>query len=76
VAISVTLKSLPLSRNSPWAHFVMPDIALGYYATPAIKRLTRAGMLDELNSDYIRTARAKGLRPATELFKHAMRNAL
>lgn len=63
-------------RQFDWAHFVMPAIALGYYATPAIMRLTRAGMLDVLNSDYIRTARAKGLRPATVLFKHALRNAL
>ncbi|RMS26072.1 Peptide ABC transporter, permease protein [Pseudomonas savastanoi] len=76
VVFSVTLKWLPVSGNSTWAHFVMPAIALGYYATPAIMRLTRAGMLDVLNSDYIRTARAKGLRPATVLFKHALRNAL
>ncbi len=54
----------------------MPAIALGYYATPAIMRLTRAGMLEVLASDYIRTARAKGLRPATVLFKHALRNAV
>ncbi|EPN08683.1 peptide ABC transporter permease [Pseudomonas syringae pv. actinidiae ICMP 19070] len=76
VVFSVTLKWLPVSGNSTWAHFVMPAIALGYYATPAIMRLTRAGMLDVLNSDYIRTARAKGLRPVTVLFKHALRNAL
>ncbi len=39
-------------------------------------RLTRAGMLEVLASDYIRTARAKGLRPGTVLFKHALRNAI
>jgi peptide/nickel transport system permease protein len=39
-------------------------------------RLTRAGMLDVLASDYIRTARAKGLRPMKVLFKHALRNAV
>jgi peptide/nickel transport system permease protein len=38
--------------------------------------LTRAGMLEVLSSDYIRTARAKGLRPMTVLFKHALRNAI
>ena len=54
----------------------MPSIALGYYATPAIMRLTRAGMMDVMASDYIRTARAKGLRPRTVLFKHALRNAI
>jgi len=54
----------------------MPSIALGYYITPAVMRLTRAGMMDVLAADYIRTARAKGLRPMTVLFKHALRNAI
>ena len=52
------------------------QIALGYYATPAIMRLTRSGMLEVLESDYIRTARAKGLRNTSVLFKHALRNAV
>jgi len=39
-------------------------------------RLTRSGMLEVLESDYIRTARAKGLRNASVLFKHALRNAV
>jgi peptide/nickel transport system permease protein len=72
----VTLKVLPISGSDTWQHFVLPAIALGYYATPAIMRLTRSGMLEVLGSDYIRTARAKGLRPASVLFKHALRNAL
>src|SRR3546814_19377407 len=54
----------------------MPAIALGYYAAPAIMRLTRAGMVEVLGSDYIRTARAKGLRTGKVLFKHALRNAV
>ena len=44
--------------------------------TPGVMRLTRAGMLEVLQSDYIRTAKAKGLRPMTVLFKHALRNAI
>ena len=72
----VTWRLLPITGSSTWKHFVMPSIALGYYATPAIMRLTRAGMLDVLSSDYIRTARAKGLRPGIVLFKHALRNAI
>jgi peptide/nickel transport system permease protein len=72
----VTWRLLPITGSSTWKHFVMPSIALGYYATPAIMRLTRAGMLDVLSSDYIRTARAKGLRPGVVLFKHALRNAI
>jgi len=71
----VTLHWLPISGTETWAHFVMPSIALGYYATPAIMRLTRAGMLDVLSSDYVRTARAKGLDSHTVLLKHALRNA-
>lgn len=67
---------LPITGTSSWANFVMPSIALGYYITPGVMRLTRAGMLDILQSDFIRTARAKGLRPMTVLFKHALRNAI
>ena len=67
---------LPASGSDTWQHFVLPTIVLGYYAMPAFMRLTRTGMLDVLSSDYIRTARAKGLRPFTVLFKHALRNAI
>jgi len=67
---------LPITGSDSWANFVMPSIALGYYITPAAMRLTRAGMLEVLSADYIRTARAKGLRPVTVLFKHALRNAI
>ncbi|MFM9940028.1 MAG: ABC transporter permease [Hyphomicrobiaceae bacterium] len=67
---------LPITGQDSWANFVMPSIALGYYVTPAVMRLTRAGMLEVLSSDYIRTARAKGLRPMRVLFKHALRNAI
>ena len=66
----------PISGGDTWQHFILPSIALGYYATPAIMRLTRSGMLEVLESDYIRTARAKGLRNASVLFKHALRNAV
>ncbi len=65
---------LPITGSATFWHFVMPGVALGYYITPAVMRLTRAGMLDVLTSDYIRTARAKGLRPMTVLFKHALRS--
>lgn len=76
IVFGVWWRWLPISGNTTWQHFVMPTIALGYYATPALMRLTRAGMIEVLSSDYIRTARAKGLRPMTVLFKHALRNAI
>lgn len=76
VFFSLTLQWLPVSGNSSWQNFVMPTIALGYFAAPALMRLTRAGMIDALESDYIRTAWAKGLRPFSVLFKHALRNVM
>ena len=74
--LGVTWRLLPITGSDTWAHFVMPAIALGYFVTPAVMRLTRAGVIEVLASDYIRTARAKGLRPPTVLFKHALRNAI
>ena len=76
IIFSVGLKWLPVAGNGTWQHFVLPAVALGYYAMPAMMRLTRAGMLDVLGSDYIRTARAKGLSPSRVVFKHALRNAI
>ncbi len=76
VFLAVNLGWLPVSGSDSWRHFVMPTIVLGYYASPAIMRLTRTGMLDVLAADYIRTARAKGVHPALVLFKHALRNAI
>ena len=76
VFLSVNLRLLPTSGSDTWLHFVMPTVVLGYYAAPTIMRLTRTGMLEVLSTDYIRTARAKGLRPWLVLFKHALRNAI
>ena len=76
IVFGVWLRWLPISGHASWLNFIMPSIALGYYATPAIMRLTRAGMMDVMSSDYIRTARAKGLKPRVVLFKHALRNAI
>lgn len=76
VVFGVMLRWLPVSGSETWAHFVMPAVALGYYATPAIMRLTRAGMMEALASDYIRTAIAKGMATRIVLFKHALRNAV
>ena len=74
--LSVMLPLLPPSGNENWYNFIMPTLVLGYYSTPAIMRLTRSGMLEVLNADYIRTARAKGLSPLRVILKHALRNAI
>ncbi|MCO6179829.1 ABC transporter permease [Ciceribacter sp. RN22] len=76
VVFSVNLGWVPASGTRQWTGYILPMIVLGYFATPAIMRLTRAGMLEVLSADYIRTARAKGIKPRRVLFKHALRNAI
>lgn len=72
----VYLRWLPISGDSTWAHFIMPSVALGYYATPAIMRLTRSGMLDVMQADHVRTARAYGLTPWRVVVHHGLRHAI
>ncbi|MEO6984814.1 MAG: ABC transporter permease [Paralcaligenes sp.] len=74
--LSISLHILPVSGSGTWQHFVMPAISLGYYVAPAFMRLIRAGMVEVLEADYIRTARAKGLSTGRVIFKHALRNAI
>jgi peptide/nickel transport system permease protein len=76
VLFSVTWHILPTSGSETWRHFVMPTIVLGYFAAPAIMRLTRSGMIAALETDYIRTARAMGISSWRILLKYALRNAV
>lgn len=57
-------------------HLVLPSFVLGWGVMGIVSRLVRASMLDELGADYVRTARAKGLRERSVLLRHALRNAL
>ena len=75
ITLGLQLGWLPISGTGTWRHFVMPGIVLAFSAIPALLRLTRSGMIDALNADYIRTARAKGLSRASIVLKHAARNA-
>ncbi len=59
-----------------WLHAILPVFALGTAYAAGIARLTRAGLLEVLDSDYIRTARAKGLRERTIVIIHALKNSL
>lgn len=59
-----------------WKNIILPSFTLGIRPLAVIVQLTRSSLLDVLRLDYIRTARAKGLSPASVLFKHALRNAL
>ncbi len=76
VLFGVTLRWLPVSGSATWAHFVLPAVVLAYYATPTLMRLTRAGIIEVMGADFIRTARAKGLGDGKVVFKHALRNAI
>ncbi|HXN44004.1 MAG TPA: ABC transporter permease [Xanthobacteraceae bacterium] len=76
LVFAVMLPLLPVSGSESWANFVLPSIALGYYVAPPFMRLARAGMIEVLASDYIRTARAKGLSGPSIVLKHALVNAL
>ena len=75
ILLGLQLGWLPISGTGSWEHYVMPGIVLAFSAIPALTRLTRAGMIQAMGSDYIRTARAKGLSRASILLKHALRNA-
>jgi peptide/nickel transport system permease protein len=75
ITLGLQLGWLPISGTGSWQHYVMPGIVLAFSAIPALTRLTRSGMIQALGSDYIRTARAKGLSRLSILGKHALRNA-
>jgi peptide/nickel transport system permease protein len=59
-----------------FSHLVLPAVVLGSYTLGIVTRITRGSMLEVLAQDYIRTARAKGLRSATVVFRHALRNGI
>lgn len=72
----VVLRWLPVSGDATWQHFILPSVALGYYAAPAIMRLTRSGMMETLQSDHVRTARAFGLSGWRVVVRHGLRHAI
>ena len=73
---SVTLGWLPTSGRGTLAQLVMPSLALGLSLMAMFARLTRSVMLEVLSQDYVRTARAKGLKERVVIGKHALKNAL
>jgi len=66
----------PKPTASFWLHAAMPTFALGTGISASVARLTRAGLLEVLGEDYIRTARAKGLRERVVIIIHALKNSL
>ena len=78
VTFAVKLQKLPtLSGSLPdFKSYIMPVISLSFYYTCYVAKLTRTSMLDAINQDYIRTARAKGVKTRALILKHALRNSL
>ena len=66
----------PSHGLTSWKHMIGPVIALGGFSLSFVARLTRSSMLEVLQQDYIRTARAKGLSEFRVIYKHALKNAL
>ncbi len=73
---AVTLQWLPPSGYGGLEYLVLPALALGSRSIAFLARVTRSSMLDTLGSDFVRTARAKGLRERVVVTRHALRNAL
>lgn len=73
---SVQLRWLPVSGYGSPQHLVLPAFCLGVFTAPIAMRLVRSGMLDALAQDYVRTARAKGVRELAMLLRHALPNTL
>jgi len=78
VFLGVKLGWLPTLSGSltSWKAYIMPIISLSFYDLCYIAKLTRTTMLDAINQDYIRTARAKGVKNKVIILKHALRNSL
>lgn len=73
---AVELRWLPAGGSGDFKHIILPTITLGLLTSAAAMRLTRSGMIDVMGTDYIRTARAKGLRESAVITRHALRHAL
>lgn len=74
-----TVGYVPIAKGGIWQslrNVTMPSVALGLSHVASLTRFTRSSMLDVLNQDYIRTARAKGLRLSQVYYKHALKNTL
>lgn len=67
---------LPVAGWDSWKHIVLPAVTLGASGAAIVARMTRSSMLDILGQDYVRTAKAKGLKERIIIYKHVLKNAL
>ncbi|HTG09722.1 MAG TPA: ABC transporter permease, partial [Candidatus Eisenbacteria bacterium] len=75
IIFAVHLRMLPASGYGTWQHFLMPAFTLGAFLAPITMRLVRSGVIEVMSTDYIKTARAKGVAEWMVVTKHAFRNA-
>jgi ABC-type dipeptide/oligopeptide/nickel transport system permease component len=73
---SIALGLLPVSGRGSFANLILPSVTMGMGLAAITTRMVRSSMLEEIQQDYVRTARAKGLPERTVLFRHALRNGL
>ena len=76
LVFSVWLGWLPLSGKDTWLHYILPAITLSTASIAIISRIMHASLIEVLDEDYVRTARAKGQRESLVIWRHAVRNAL
>ncbi|MCS0791430.1 ABC transporter permease [Cytobacillus firmus] len=76
IYFSVGLQWFPVAGWGTFSHVILPAITLGTGGAAIVARMTRASMLEVIRQDYIRTAKAKGVRRRLIIYKHALKNAL
>jgi ABC-type dipeptide/oligopeptide/nickel transport system permease component len=76
IVFAVRLEWVPVAGYEGWQYLILPGITLAAAPAAVLARLTRSSMLEVLTQDYVRTARAKGLRHVTVVLKHALKNSL
>ena len=76
LVFAVQFSWLPTSKRGDWTHYVLPAVTLGWGSSAALLRLTRSSMLEVLDSEFVRFARAKGVSNSWIIWKHSFRNAL
>ena len=72
----VWLRWLPVSGSESWLSIVLPAVTLGTALSALLTRMVRSSVIEELNEDYVRTARAKGLSERKVVYKHVLKNGL
>jgi peptide/nickel transport system permease protein len=76
IVFSVTFNLLPVAGRGTWRHLVLPVLTLGLATSASLMRLTRSSLLEVLEEDYVRTARAMGLPWRSVILGHALKNAV